>query len=57
MAPMSHRFDNGEKFPVMNVVVALGRGTLARVESNQMPMRIMELTYDTRYRKSRGVGM
>ena len=52
---MSHRFDNGEKFAIMNIIVALSWCALARVESNRMPMEIMELAYNARYRKSRGV--
>ena len=57
MAPMSHAFDSGEKLPVMDVVVALSRSAFTRVESNWMPVTIMELAYDIRYRKSRGIGM
>ena len=52
MAPMSHRFDNGEKFPVVDVVIALCRGALTRIKGYRVPMRIVELTYDARYRKS-----
>ena len=54
---MSHRFNNGEKFVIMNVLIALCRGTLMRVEGNQVPMEIMERVYDARYCKFRGVDM
>ena len=55
--PMSHTFNNSKQFTVMNIVIALGRGTLTRVESNQMPMEIMELAYNARYCKFQGIGM
>jgi len=53
---MSHQFDNGEQLSVMDVIVALCRGTLMRVKGYRVPMRIMELAYDARYHKSRGIG-
>ena len=57
MTPMSHAFDNGKQFSVMDIIVALSWGALTRVEGNRVPMGIVELAYDARYRKSRGIGM
>jgi len=44
--------DNGKQFMVMDIVIALSRGILMRVETNWMPMEIMELAYNARYCKS-----
>ena len=57
MAPMSHRFDNGKKFAVMDIVVALSRYAFTGEKGNRVPMWIMELAYNARYRKSRGIDM
>ena len=57
VAPMSHGFDNGEQLAIVNIVVALSQGALARVESNRMTMGIMKLAYNARNRKSRSIGV
>jgi len=40
----------------VDVVVALGLGAFTRIKGYRMPMRIVELAYDARYHKSRGIG-
>ena len=45
MVPMSHRFDNGEKFAIVDIVIALCRGTLTRIKGYRVSMRIMELCH------------
>jgi len=57
MAPVSHAFDNGKKFPVIDVVIALRGGALTRIKGYRVPLQIVELAYNARNRKSGGISM
>ena len=57
MAPMFYRFDDGEHFAVMNVIVEFGRDTFSRIECDRVPDMSVELADNARDCKVGCVGM
>ena len=52
VTPVSHAFNNGKQFVVVNIIVALCRCALGRIKGNWVSIRVMKLAYKARYRKS-----
>ena len=58
VAPMSHRFNNGQHLKVQNSIIAFSRDAFTGEEGDGVPLRVgMELAKDTRNSEAGGISV
>jgi hypothetical protein len=57
VSPMSHAFNNGEHFAIVDIVVAFGRKAFSRVKGYRVPSVIVKLANDTRDGETRSISV